>query len=174
MTLSRKQFGDMRSVATEFGGEDALTDFDSGRDSCHAGNVPHGHFPRQAECDPVALNRVGTIWHNLWMAKQKTKQRHFIREWRKFRGLTQEQLADRVGCDRSYVTKIETGKKRYDQPFLEKAAEALRCEPADLIMRDPTSPDPIWSIWDNIPKESRPQAAAVLQAFVAKKTGTQG
>ena len=30
------------------------------------------------------------------------------------------------------LTKIERGDRRYDQPFLEAAAEALRCGPADL------------------------------------------
>lgn len=101
------------------------------------------------------------------------KQRQFIKSWRKHRGLTQEQLADRVGVDRSYVNKIENGKKRYDQPFLEAAAQALGCEPADLIMRDPTDAAAIWTIWDQIPPTQRAQAAKVLEAFT-KKTGTDG
>lgn len=101
------------------------------------------------------------------------KQRHFIRQWRKHRSLTQDQLADRVGVDRTYVSKIEAGKKRYDQPFLEAAAAALRCEPADLIMRDPTQPGSIWSIWEAIDADDRPQAARVLESFI-KKTGTGG
>jgi len=105
------------------------------------------------------------MWHTLEMAKQ----RHFIKEWRKFRNLTQEQLAERVGVDRSYVNKIENGKKRYDQPFLEAAATAMGCEPADLIMRDPTQPGSIWTIWEQIPPHSRDQAMKVLEAF--KKAG---
>jgi transcriptional regulator with XRE-family HTH domain len=67
------------------------------------------------------------------------RQPHYIKEWRKHRGLTQEQLAERIGIARSYLTKIERGSRRYDQPFLEAAADALRCEPGDLIMRDPRS-----------------------------------
>lgn len=105
------------------------------------------------------------------MAK-KAVQRQFIREWRKYRGLTQEQLADRMGIARSYVSHVEKGNRRYDQLFLEAAAQALNCEPADLIMRDPGQPS-IWSIWDNIPKDQQAQAAKVLEAF-AKKTGAEG
>lgn len=101
------------------------------------------------------------------------KQRHFLKSWRKHRGLTQEQLAERVGYDRTYISKIEKGTKRYDQPFLEAVAEALRCEPADLIMRDPTAPGSIWSIWDQIPATQREQAVEVLKTFT-KKTGTRG
>jgi len=100
------------------------------------------------------------------------KQRHYIREWRKHRGLTQEQLAERIGIARSYLTKIERGSRRYDQPFLEAAADALRCEPGDIIMRDPTDSEAIWSIWDRLKPAERVQAVAVLRALQA--TGTDG
>lgn len=103
--------------------------------------------------------------------------RHFIKQWRIHRGLTQDQLADRVGYDRTHVSKIEKGKRRYDQPFLEAVAEALNCTPADLIMRDPTAPGALWSIWDQIAPVDRPKAeevaTKVLEAF-KKKTGTDG
>ena len=98
--------------------------------------------------------------------------RHFIRQWRKHRGLTQEQLAERIGIARSYLTKIERGDRRYDQPFLEHTADALRCEPADLIMRDPTATENIWSIWETLSPTERLQAFAVIQAI--KSTGTHG
>lgn len=106
--------------------------------------------------------------HYVHMAKKP----HYIREWRKHRGLTQEQLAERIGIARSYLTKIERGTRRYDQPFLEAAAEALRCEPGDIIMRDPTDPMGIWSIWDRMKPAERIQAVAVLRALGA--TGTDG
>jgi transcriptional regulator with XRE-family HTH domain len=100
------------------------------------------------------------------------KQRQFIREWREFRGLSQERLADRMGITRGYVSQVERGVRRYDQYFLEAAADALSCEPADLIMRDPTQAAALWSIWDQIPPTQREQAVRVLETFAAKKTGT--
>ena len=99
------------------------------------------------------------------MIKKKQRQRIFLREWRKHRGVTQDQLAERLDVDRSIISKVETGKLDYHQHFLEAAAEALACEPADLLVRDPTAPDPIWSIWDRIPPIDRPKAQAVLQAL---------
>lgn len=104
-------------------------------------------------------------------SQRMAKQRQFIRAWRNHRGLTQEDLAARVGVSREYVSYIETGKRRYDQNFLEAAAEALNCTPADLIMRDPTQPGAIWSIWDQIPAAQRDQAIRVLETFA--KTGTE-
>lgn len=99
------------------------------------------------------------------MIQKPQRQRIYLREWRKHRGLTQQQLADRLDIDRTIVSKIETGKLEYSQHFLEAAADALMCEPADLLVRDPTAPDPIWSIWDRIPPVDRPKAIAVLQAL---------
>lgn len=105
------------------------------------------------------------------MAK-KQKTRHFIKEWRKHRDLSQEELADRMGITRGYVSQVENGKRRYDQLFLEAAAQALNCDPADLLIRDPTDKNAPWSIWDQIDPLQREQAIKVLETF--KKTGTDG
>jgi transcriptional regulator with XRE-family HTH domain len=107
------------------------------------------------------------------MSKKSPPVRHFIREWRKYRGLTQEQLAGRLDVDRTTISKIESGKQEYSQHFLEVTAYALRCEPADLIMRDPTQPSAIWSIWDSIPDAEKPKAIAILStlADLSKKAG---
>ena len=104
----------------------------------------------------------------------QVRPKHRIREWRKHRGLTQEQLAERIGIARSYLTKIERGSRRYDQPFLEAAAEALRCEPANLINVDPTAPDGLWSILETLTVPERAQAVAVLKALKGAGTGTTG
>lgn len=106
---------------------------------------------------------------------KKHKQRHFILEWRNYRRLSQDALAERMGISRSYISHVELGKRRYDQLFLEAAAEALGCQPADLIMRDPSQKDFRWSILDQIDQivpEQREQALKVLETF--KKTGTDG
>ena len=98
--------------------------------------------------------------------------RHFIREWRKHRGLTQEQLAERIGISKPYLSKIETGSRRYDQPFLEAASEALRCMPADLLVRDPTDPQGLWSIYDGLTPIER--SKLVEMARVLRGTVTDG
>jgi transcriptional regulator with XRE-family HTH domain len=99
--------------------------------------------------------------------------RHHLKAWRKYRGLTQVQLAERIGIARSYLTKIERGDRRYDQHFLEAAAEALRCSLADLIMRDPTDPEGLWSIYDGLTAPQRVQAVAILKALKGDKTGSE-
>lgn len=108
------------------------------------------------------------------MGKRKKKAlRTYIREWRKFRGLNQTQLAERVELEQGTISRLENGTIAYTQPVLEAIAEALNCAPADLIMRDPTQPGSLWSIWDQIQPIERDQALRVLETF-AKKTGTRG
>lgn len=92
-------------------------------------------------------------------------QRHFIKEWRIHRGLTQQQMADRVGIDKSYLSKIENGKKRYDQPFLEAAAEVLNCEVADLIQRDPNDSEAIWALWDKMQPVQKAQLVEIAKTL---------
>ena len=87
-------------------------------------------------------------------------------------GITQEQLAERIGLDRAYISKIESGKRRYDQPFLEAVAEALKCEPADLLIRDPSDPEGIWSIYDQLQPVERVQLVEIAKTI--KRTGTDG
>lgn len=130
---------------------------------CHMGTI--GASPVVPQMAYVRARACVTIWP---MAKQP----HYIKEWRKHRDLTQEQLAERIGIDRAYLSKIESGKRRYDQPFLEAAAVVLQCEPADLIIRDPSDPDGIWSIWDQLRPIERSQVVEIARTI--KRTGTDG
>jgi transcriptional regulator with XRE-family HTH domain len=109
--------------------------------------------------------------------KEPQRRRHFIKEWRKARGLTQEQLAERIGVAVSTISQLETMKQGYSQPTLEAIADALNCEPADLLMRKPPSKnsddpsDGIWSIWETLDPPAKIQAVKILETF--KKTGTE-
>lgn len=76
------------------------------------------------------------------MAKVKSRlkdksPRHYIKQWRKHRGLTLERLAERIGVTNSALSQLERGKVNYTQPMLEILAEALNCRPADLVGRPP-------------------------------------
>lgn len=73
--------------------------------------------------------------------KPRTYRRTFIREWRKSReNMTLKRLADRIGMAQSSLLRIERGEQPYSQPILEAIAEAIGCEPADLVGRLPGAP----------------------------------
>lgn len=104
--------------------------------------------------------------------KADGKPRHFIRQWRKKRGLTLEQLAGRLEVSTSSISQLETGKQGYSQPMLEAIADALGCQPADLLMRDPSKEDAMWSIegqLKNVDPDRRNQILAVVETML--KTG---
>jgi transcriptional regulator with XRE-family HTH domain len=93
----------------------------------------------------------------------KTLRRTFIREWRKYHNLSQEKLADRVSITQAYLSKLETGRAGYTQELLEVLADALRCEPADLIMRPPDTDADIRLIWSQLSPEKRKQALGMIR-----------
>jgi transcriptional regulator with XRE-family HTH domain len=99
------------------------------------------------------------------------RRRTFLREWRDYVGLTQEQAADRIGITQSQLSRIERGDSPYNQDFLEKASEAYNCDPADLLMRDPSRADAMWSITDQLKvatPEQREDVRRVVDALIRK------
>lgn len=97
--------------------------------------------------------------------KPTPRHRHFIKQWRKYRGLTQERLAERIGLSVSSISQLETGKQDYSQSTLEALADALQCEPGDLLMRNPLDGEAIWSIWEKLTPATREQAVRLLQVL---------
>lgn len=97
---------------------------------------------------------------------RQPRRRTFIRAWRLHRGYTLEQLAEMIGVTHGALSQLERGLVNYTQPMLESIADALACDPADLLMRDPESD--IWSIWDQVkdlPDDERRQVQRVIEAM---------
>ena len=83
------------------------------------------------------------------MAKTRKFRRTFIREWRKQRDLTLEQLGSRMNMTPSHLSMLERGQRGYTQVTLESLSDALRVDVATLIMSNPLEPDTMWSIWSD-------------------------
>lgn len=66
-----------------------------------------------------------------------------IREFRKLRGLTLKELADKIGTTPQTVQRLETANMTVSTDWLEKIAAALNVEPADLIARSPGREIPV-------------------------------
>ena len=96
---------------------------------------------------------------------KKQYRRTFIKEWREYRGLSQERLAERIGKSPGLVSQIENYKGPYTQETLEAIAAALGCEAADLLVRDPRDPEGLWTVWDALAAPERQQAINILKAL---------
>lgn len=73
----------------------------------------------------------------------RLRRKLFLRPWRKHRRLSQEALAARAGLTQGLISQLENNQADYSGTTLESLAEALQCNPADLLIREPTDPDPM-------------------------------
>ena len=64
-----------------------------------------------------------------------------LRELRRERGLSQEELAFRAGLHRTYVSSVERGERNVALINIERLARALEIDMCDLF---PRTPDPNW------------------------------
>ena len=157
----------------------------------HEENMRSMHIPSQEHHAWEPLKVWPGPSHNMRMA-QKPHPKHFLREWRKHHGLSIDALIDRIkanvedrvlaegeegdmkrlGLSQPNISRIERGDIPYNQTILELIAEVYGVDAASLIIRDPTDPDGLWTIYDQIPAPQKPVALRVLEGF--KKTGTDG
>jgi transcriptional regulator with XRE-family HTH domain len=102
---------------------------------------------------------------------KRARRLTFIKQWREHRNLTQDELAERLETSKASISRIEGGQQAYTQDFLEACADALRTDPASLLMRDPTDNEAVWSIWDRAKTGERQMIEEIVRTVV--KTGTK-
>lgn len=96
-------------------------------------------------------------------ASQKNWRRIFLREWRKYRQLTVEQLANDAGVSPGLISLIERRKSGGSPDSLEKLARALRCETGELLDIKPVNGGILFRAWIN--EQDRPQIEAIVKAL---------
>lgn len=103
---------------------------------------------------------------------------HFLREWREYAGerrgreYTLEEVGEAVEISHAQLGRIERRLQKYNQELLERLAELYRTEPASLIMRNPSNPDFMWSIWDQAKPGEREKIEEYAGFIVKSRTGT--
>lgn len=78
-----------------------------------------------------------------------------------------------VGMTPPSVSQIENGKQGFTDTTLEAFAEALGCNPGDLLMRNPLDKDAPWSIWERLKPDQKRLAMGYMTAL-RDSTGTGG
>ncbi|MBR1425464.1 helix-turn-helix transcriptional regulator [bacterium] len=82
-----------------------------------------------------------------------------VKEFRKKRKITQEKLAEMIGVDNGYISKLEVGQNFPSIGTLEKIAGILQVELADFFQFTPTKnkdfKSEIMSIYDKLSKEKQ-------------------
>lgn len=77
-----------------------------------------------------------------------------------------------VPMDKSNLSKVERGILPYNQEMLERLADALMTDVASLLIRDPTRPQAIWTIWEQASPGEKAQIESVAEALISlRKSG---
>ncbi|WP_456015376.1 helix-turn-helix domain-containing protein [Methylorubrum populi] len=97
---------------------------------------------------------------------KRTRRPNYLRQWRKYRDLTLAGVGAEIGMDGTNLGRIEKGEVPYSQDLLEVLADLYGCEVSDLLVRDPSDPEGIWSIWDQAKPAMRQQIVRVARALV--------
>lgn len=104
--------------------------------------------------------------------KQRLFGPHYLRQWREHREMTLEEVGEAIGMSHAQLGRIERRLQKYNQELLEALADLYGTQPASLIMRDPTKPDAMWSLWDQAQEAERQDTAKYLEFRVKSRTGT--
>jgi transcriptional regulator with XRE-family HTH domain len=91
--------------------------------------------------------------------------RNYVREWREFRKLKQEKLAEKAGYSAATISQLETGKQGYEEKTLVRLAAALDCEPSDLIAGPPELA-PLVNQVRNLPPDRREDVIDALMRLL--------
>jgi len=113
------------------------------------------------------------------MARRKrpndvTLEPTYFRDWRKFRKLTLEQVADQMGIDPTSISRLERGEAPYDQYSLQQLATIYRCSIPELLYSDPIRPKPDEELAKLVGRLYNPEhkraVKAMIEVFLAKNT----
>jgi transcriptional regulator with XRE-family HTH domain len=105
----------------------------------------------------------------------KTRMRRptFFKAWRKRRGLTLEQAAEKAGMTPGNLSAMERGAQGYTQDGLEAIAEAYGVPPGWLTDANPDEIDSILPIWEAAKPTDRKKIIEIAKTITGK-TGTNG
>ena len=99
---------------------------------------------------------------------EKQHRPTFMRQWRKYRGLTLEKLAARLDdMAPSNLSMLERGKRGYTQETLERIAEALQTDAASLLVRNPKDGEAMWSLWDQAKPGQKKQIVEIAKTITS-------
>lgn len=95
--------------------------------------------------------------------KPRRQPRHYVKQWRQYRNLTQDQLADRVDRTRGLISQIEAGETLLTEDMMYALADALQCpQPWDLLRVNPLKEGDVVDITDMLRDASAEERAEIL------------
>lgn len=96
--------------------------------------------------------------------------RNYLKQWREWAKLSQDELAGKAGTTKSVISLLENEKRPLSSKWLRLFAEIIGTQPGYILDIDPTEMDAeVFEVWQSMNKEDRVQAIRILRTF---RTGT--
>jgi transcriptional regulator with XRE-family HTH domain len=96
---------------------------------------------------------------------------NFLKAWREFRKLTQQDLADLVDTNANMIGYLESGERGLSAKWLRRLAPALDTTPGMLLDHDPRELDSdVIDIWAHADRRQKSQISEIAKTIV--RTGT--
>ncbi|RUM97888.1 XRE family transcriptional regulator [Pseudaminobacter arsenicus] len=124
------------------------------------------------------MDRTTAQCENVNMAPVKKDLRplgkHFLKEWREYRKLDQEEVASSLDVSRTLLSKIEGRKSPYTQRTLEAAAGVYGCTPAQLLSQNPGRADNFITLFERAERldgARRDHVMRIIEAALGSPSG---
>jgi transcriptional regulator with XRE-family HTH domain len=104
---------------------------------------------------------------NASMANQKKQKpvRHYVKQWRAKRELTQERLAERIDRSRGLISQYESGETELSEEAIYALADAFNIDPGDILNVNPEKEGILVDITDAL-RGKDPAVQAEVLGFV--------
>lgn len=105
-------------------------------------------------------------------APKRRRVRHYVKQWRQYRSLTQEQLAERVDKSRGLISQIESGETSLTEDLMYGLADAFNCAPWDILRVNPLMEGTVVDITDSLrgaPENIQAEALGFVRGLVARR-----
>ena len=92
-----------------------------------------------------------TVYNTIMAPKKKPKvmrSKHFFKEWRKFRSLSQEDVTEALDWSQAKLSRLESGVTPYNQDDLELVSKLFKCSITDLLAVNPLETDVEAAVFD--------------------------
>ena len=131
-------------------------------------------YSSTAKCHNLCRDVQGQLSHIVSMSDaEKMIGPNHLRAWRRFRGLSLEELAELVDTAPNMIGYLEQGKRQLSLKWLYRLAPALKINAGWLIDHDPNNlPPDLIEIWSNADDRQRIQISEIAATIV--RNGTNG
>jgi transcriptional regulator with XRE-family HTH domain len=107
------------------------------------------------------------LMHNEIMDEKFPNPPNYLRQWRDFRHLTQEQLAEAVNTTGSVIHLLETSARGLSHKWLVKLAPVLRTTPGFILDHNPNEmSSDLFEIWNRGDEEDRRKLVIVAETII--------